>query len=96
MSIGIRYKDPAATLDYSFIWTAWLTASETIASSAWAISPNDATLTIATQTLSIHDTTVWLSAGTLGVTYTITNTIHTNSGTPRIDERSFQLTIRNQ
>lgn len=96
MSIGTRYKDPSATLDYSIVWTSWLTATETIATSTWAVSPNDATLTVVSSSNSTIDTVIWLSGGTLGVTYVITNRITTTSATPRIDERSFSLKITDQ
>jgi len=84
-------KDPAATLDYTLDWSRWLD-TDTIASSQFTATPN--TITIANQTNTTTDCTVWLSGGQMGTEYTITNTITTAAG--RIDERSFTVRIQNR
>lgn len=94
--LGTRSKDPDATLDYSIVWKQWLTGAETIATSDWEVSPDDDTLVIENDSQSTIDTTVWLSGGVLGVTYTLTNRVVTNSTPPRTDDRSFQILIAQQ
>lgn len=84
-------KDPSALLDYRINWARWL-GTDTISSSAWAIDGDDL--------LSVEDSytdtaaTIWLSGGTLGTKYTVTNHIATDGG--RIDERSIYITIKEQ
>lgn len=80
-------KDPGATLDYAVDWSDWLEAGETISDSEWTV---EAGLTEeASPAPSELDgiTTIWLSGGTAGAYYTVTNTITTSVG--RIDERSL-------
>lgn len=86
-------KDPNATLDYTFDWTAWLAAvSDAIVSYSVAIdSPPDAVLTKDSDSRSGNVITAWLSGGTVGQTYTVRCRINTTGG--RIDDRSFSLTI---
>ena len=60
-------KDPQATLDYRFDWSAWLTP-DTISSVTWTV-PAGITQTAATNTTTTA--TIWLSGGTVGTRYTI-------------------------
>ena len=89
-----RRKDPDATLDFGFDWgTKWLQTGETLSSSAWAA---DSGLTIESSpdpTTIIDDTTTaaWVSGGTAGASYILTNTVVTSAG--RTDERSFRIHI---
>ena len=82
-------KDPVAVLDYSIEWSKWL-AGDQIQTSTWTVSDpaieagNDST--IATRT------TVWLSGGIAGQSYTVTNRITTSGG--RTDERSFDIQVQ--
>ena len=93
-------KDPQATAWPKGIdWTAYLAqidAAETIASSSWAITGSDAALTQASASIvtGSKKTQVRLSAGTVDVKYTVTNTITTSSGV--IDERSFTVLVQQQ
>ena len=86
-------KDPDATLDWAIDWTAWLATDETIATSTWTV-PDGLTQGTGTQAASSVDgiNTIWLSGGTDGDTYHITNEIVTSSN--RTDDRSFDITIR--
>jgi hypothetical protein len=94
-------KDPFADLDYSMDWTAWLTGAETIASSAWAITPLAINLPVAlTQHTAGIDVankiaTVWLAGGSprLNDAYFATNSIVTNSTPPRSEERTVRVTM---
>lgn len=88
--LGNLTKDPNAALDYAIDWHAWL-SGDTIATSTWTVP------TGITKTSDTHDTTtatVWLSGGSVGQTYQLTNTITTAGG--RTDERTFQLTIQDK
>jgi len=81
-------KDPQATLDYQFNWSAWLT-SDTISAVTWTV-PAGITQTAATNTTTTA--TIWLSAGTVGTRYTIVCRITTTAG--RIDERSLIVSVQ--
>lgn len=85
-------KDPAEVKDYAIDWTAHLADSETISTSTWEV---EAGLTVpATPTASTTTTvaTVWLSGGTAGVPYCVTNHVVTNQG--REFERSFTVNVQ--
>lgn len=84
-------KDPDAVLDYRFDWTPWLAGSETIVTSTVAAT---AGINVDSFTNSTTATIVWLSGGTNGKLFNVTNRIVTNQG--RTDERSFSVRIRNR
>lgn len=90
-----KLKDPDAKLDFGFDWVNWLDAdiSEIIATSTWAA---DVGLTIEgspppTTIIGGDTTAVWISGGTVGQKYFLTNTVTTDAG--RIDERSYRIHI---
>ena len=71
-------KDPQATTDYSIDWTAPLTAAgDTIATSSWT---TDAGVAIAKSTYTGYVATAFVSGGTVGSSYSVTNTITTAGG----------------
>lgn len=80
-------KDPDAVLDYGFDWSDWLAAGETIVSSAWAADSSD--ITIDSDTFGDTSATVWLSGGTVGTEYKLTNHIVTSAG--REDDRTIVI-----
>lgn len=82
-------KDPDAKLDYMVDWTEWLGATDTISTSTWAISPTG--LTKDSDTKTTKTATIWLSAGTAGQEYTVTNHIETMAG--RKEDRSFKIVV---
>lgn len=84
-------KDPDATLDWVFDWSAWLQAGETISASEFIVS---AGLTVESNTNTTISATVWLSGGTTGQIYQVTNRITTNQG--RIDDRSIRIRVVNR
>lgn len=83
-------KDPQAVLDYSVDWTKWLDeVGDTIATSTWIVPTG---LTKVTETNTTKLATVWLSGGTEGTNYTVTNRITTAAA--RTDDRSITLRVR--
>lgn len=87
----VYYKDPDAIKDYGWDWGTNFLGSDTIAASSWFAGSG---ITIVTDSNDTTTTTVWLSGGTLGATYLITNRITTAGG--RIDDRSFHVKITEQ
>jgi hypothetical protein len=81
-------QDEDELLDYTFNWSPTLAAGETVATSTWTV-PSGITAGITSQTATT--TTQWLSGGTMGTEYTITNTILTTAS--RTYERSFGVLI---
>lgn len=84
-------KDPDATLDYTIDWARWMDTSDFISSSTW-IAESGITIVPASESFTNTTTTVFISGGSPGQTYKITNRITTNGN--RIDERSFELRVR--
>lgn len=90
-ALQVLRKDPQAVLDYTIDWGSrgWLQGGDTIASSAWVV-PSGITQDSATHAATTA--TVWLSGGTVGADYTITNRITTVGG--RTDDRSLIIQVR--
>lgn len=82
-------KDPDAVLDYEVSWASWLATGETISTSTFAVPVG---ITKDSESNTTTAATVWLSGGTVGQSYTITNHIVTSQG--REDDRSMQIQIR--
>lgn len=81
-------KDPDATLDFGIDWSDWLASGETISTSVWTVEAG-----IMEESNSHTDdvATIWLSGGTAGNTYTLTNRITTSGG--RTDDRSILIKV---
>ena len=84
-------KDPDAVLDYLWDWTSWLQTGETITTSTFIV-PSGITKNSDTNTATTC--TIWLSGGTIGATYKITNRIVTSAG--RTNDRSTMFVINDQ
>ena len=82
-------KIVGSVLDYEEDWTAWL-GSDTIASSSWSVDDSE-DIVIDSDSNTTTSAIVWLSAGTLGEKYEVTNTIVTAAG--RTDSRTIKVTI---
>lgn len=83
-------KDPNSVLDYQRDWSDWLaTVDDTIATSTWIVPPG---LTKGAESKTDTTATVWLSGGTVGTSYDVTNRITTAGG--RTDDRTFRISIR--
>lgn len=82
-------KDPAALLDYTFDWSAWLNG-DSITGATASVEPNG--LTLEGVTYDPTTVTVWLSGGTEGQTYTVGCQINTSGG--RADHRSMTVEVK--
>ena len=82
-------KDPNAILDYEWDWTSWLGTTETISASVILPDPG---ITVDSDTFASKTATVWLSGGTSGITYAVTNHITTSLG--REDDRTIFITCQ--
>jgi hypothetical protein len=79
-------KDPDATLDWIFDWTLWLGDFETITDVEFIVDPG---IVVTSVSHTQRTATVWLSGGSEGQVYRVTNRVTTSDG--RIDDRSFTL-----
>ena len=84
-------KDPDAILDWHFDWVNWLAAGETISTSTFITT---AGITVTSNSSTATNTTVWLSGGTPGQPYRITNRIVTTAG--RTDDRSVTIRVKDR
>ncbi len=76
------FKDPSDVLDYVVDYVDWLAAdSDTISTSTWAAETG---ITIDSETETGTAATVWLSSGTAGTRYLVTNTIVTVGGRTKV------------
>lgn len=93
-------KDPAAKLDYTIDFGGWLEETETITNASWARSPVGITISggayAPTVSADGKRCTVWLEAGAVGVTYTITVSITTSNSPARLEDRSFKVQVEDR
>ncbi len=83
-------KDPQATLDYVWDWSAWL-GDDTIATHAVVAATG---LTVASTSTSAGKVTAWISGGTDRQEYAVTCTITTTGG--RTDERTSRFQVNSR
>jgi hypothetical protein len=88
MAVATFTKDPDAVLDYIFDWSDWLSNGENISTSTMIVS---AGLTLDSETNGFLSATAWISGGTPGHPYSVTNRITTNQG--RADDRSITIRV---
>ena len=89
MTYPIFAKDPLAILDYKIDWSQWLPTGDTIATSTWQLPTG---ISLSTSTNTTTTTTAWLTGGTPGTSYMVTNKIVTAGG--RTDERSLTIQVQ--
>lgn len=82
-------KDPSENLDYQVSWADWLATGESIVTSTWTVETG---LTAGTTSASSTVATIWLSGGTNGDIYNITN--HIISSASRTGDRTFSIEIK--
>lgn len=80
-------KAPTDVLDYTIDWTSFLNG-DVISTSTWTVSTG---LTKGSDSKTTTTTTVWISSGTLGQSYEVTNTIITAGG--RTKSQCFEVLI---
>lgn len=88
MALGSKTKDPDAVLDYVIDWETYLDG-DTIATSEWEV---DDGITKDSDTNDTTTATIWLSGGTAGEDYEVTNRITTAGG--RTDDRTIKIKIK--
>ncbi len=81
-------KDPDGVEDFGFDWSAWL-GVDTISNSIWIV-PADISKESDSNTTTT--TTIWLSGGTSGSHYNLTNRITTVGG--RTEDRTGVLKVK--
>lgn len=84
-------KDPSDVLDYAVDWSRWLTDGDTVTASTWDVP---AGLTKGADSHASGKATVWLSGGTAGQQYVVTNHITTTQG--RQADKSLTVNVRNR
>lgn len=83
-------KDPQSVLDYQIDWSAWLDG-DTISTSTWTVPSG---ITKDSDSASTTGVTIWLSGGTDGTDYELTNHIITAAG--REDDRTITIQVRSK
>jgi hypothetical protein len=78
-------KDPDAVLDYQVDWSSWLNG-DTISTSSWTVPQG---LSKESDSKSTTATTVWLSGGVAGQSYSVVNHIVTAAG--REEDRTIKI-----
>lgn len=81
-------KDPDEELDYEIDWSPRV-GTDAIATSTWIVPTG---ITSADGSNDDTTTTIWLSGGTVGTTYTLTNRIVTDAG--RTMDQSVKIKIK--
>ena len=79
-------KDPNSIIDYGCDWTDWLAQGEVISTSTWTVPTG---LTSVSTVKENFVTSIFLSGGTVGTTYTLTNRITTNQS--RTEDASMYI-----
>ena len=85
-------KTPDAVTLHGFNWATWL-GTDTIASSSWAVE-DTGDITIDSHSNDTTTTAVWLTGGTLGTRYEVTNTIVTAAGAT--EERTLKVSMKDR
>jgi hypothetical protein len=87
-SLNYFVKDPDAILDYTVDWLNWL-CSDTIVTGTWVVP---AGITRISNSITTTTCSIWLSGGTNGMSYNLTNRIITTGG--RNDDRTVSVMVR--
>ena len=88
MATFYMLKDADAVLDYTIDWSDVFPSGDDISASTWVA---DTGLTVDSDTETATTTTVWLSGGTKGEVYDVTNHVTTAAG--REDDRTISFTV---
>ena len=86
----VEAKDPSDVVDYTLDWSDVLSGSEVISTSTWTVP---AGITKDSDSEADTTTTIFLSGGTAGEEYQITNRIVTDNATARTYEKSIIVPV---
>ena len=93
MAIAKFVKDPGAKLDYTIDWSAWMTGSDEINTVTTVPAVGVASgITVTQATKTSSSTTVWVSGGVAGTSYSVTVKIVTTQ--LREDERTITIVCK--
>lgn len=87
--ISLEPKDPNAVIDYEIDWSKWLRGDDIVVTSEWIVP---AGITMDSESSDATTTTVWLSGGTAGSSYSLTNRITTAQG--RTQDRTITIRVK--
>jgi len=91
MALNWPPKDPDEVLDYGINWSELIDEGDEISASTWVV-PTGITKNSDTFDAPTSTTTIWLSSGTIGTTYELTNRIVTAGGRTR--DQSVRLKVK--
>lgn len=91
MSLSWPFKDPDEVLDYSIDWSGRLSGDDTISLSVWTVPDG---ITNEEEDKSGATTTLWLSGGSEGQTYSFLNRVTTVGG--RVMDQTVTLKIKSK
>ncbi len=90
-------KDPDDELDYAINWTAQLKEGgvlvDTIAVSDWTVPDG---ITKEDEAFTDTRSVIWLSGGTAGTSYRLTNQITTSNDPPRKLSKTIRIKVKEQ
>lgn len=87
--MSVRLKDPQETIDYAVDWSDFLATGETISASTWSLSSTS--MSLGTLAATTTTTAAFVTGGTVGTVYRLTNKITTNQ--TRVAERSVIIRV---
>lgn len=82
-------KDPHAVVDYRIDWSRWLRNGDIVLTSEWAVPDG---IEMDSESNDTTSTTIWLSGGTAGTNYQLTNRITTAQG--RTQDRTITIRVK--
>ena len=88
MATFFTLKDVDAVLDYTIDWSDVFPTGDDISVSTWTA---DTGITVDSDTETTTTTTVWLSGGTKGEVYDVTN--HATTAAGREDDRTITVQV---
>lgn len=86
--------DPQSVLDYAVDWTAWLATGETLTASSWTVPAGITQTTPAPSFTAGGVATIWMTGGTLNLSYSLVNHITTSAG--RQQDQTITLQVRDR
>lgn len=87
---ALEPKDPNDVIDYRIDWSKWLD-DDVLLLSEWVIP---AGITMDSESSDTNSATVWLSGGTAGQSYALTNRITTAQG--RQKDKTITIRVKDQ